>query len=187
MKIILVILISLVIVVPTHASDSAWEWNVFGVTKQNFKGRDPIPMFFGMVTSLLVHELGHVIGGRVVGMDTTFQPSSMSVRAYDYDDKSDDQKALFHAGGFIAQVLVGGILTAVPETRHHDFTVGFNGFTALNSVEYAITGGFTEENSDVKNLDYYGYNGVAVAISTGVIGGGFTYINLRNDWERNEK
>jgi hypothetical protein len=180
-----IMLVIIVVMIPTHVyASSAWEWNILGVTSKNFKGRDPIVILGGVVSSLLIHELGHMVAGELVGMDTKFKPRECVVRAYNYDDKSDNEKAFFHAGGFIAQVLVGGVLTAIPASRHHDFTLGFNGFTALNSIGYALSGGFDSETSDVKCLDYYGYDGVAIGIATGLIGGGYSYINLRNDLEK---
>ncbi len=166
----------------SHAGElDAWDFRFFGINYKDFEGREPLPAIGGAVSSFVVHELGHIVAGRLVGMDTTFHFNDMEAWADDYIDKSDDQKAFYHAGGFIAQALVGTTLTVIPKTRHSDFTLGFNSFTAVNSVIYGITGGTDNDSSDVANLDKYGYNGEMVAFITGGYTGVLAYINLDKD------
>jgi len=180
MKRIILILIMIILITPqvAHAKDSGWEFRFFGINYKDFENRDWKPMIVGVVASLAAHELGHIVTGRLVGMDTTFKFNDMMAWADDYDNKSNDQKALYHAGGFISQVVIGSVLTAIPTTRHSDFTVGFNGFSSINSFSYAVTGGTRKDSSDVANLDNDGYNGTATALTSGFITGGLTYINL---------
>ena len=180
MKRIILILIMIILIMPpvAHAKDSGWDFRFFGINYKDFENRDWKPMIVGAVASLVAHELGHIVAGRLVGMDTTFKFNDMMAWADDYDNKSNDQKALYHAGGFISQVVIGSVLTAIPTTRHSDFTVGFNGFSSINSFSYAVTGGTRKDSSDVANLDNDGYNGTATALTSGFITGGLTYINL---------
>ena len=180
MKRIILILIMIILITPpvAHAKDSGWDFRFFGINYKDFENRDWKPMIVGAVTSLAAHELGHIVTGRLVGMDTTFKFNDMMAWADDYDDKSNDRKALYHAGGFISQVVIGSVLTAIPTTRHSDFTVGFNGFSSITGFSYAVTGGTREDSSDVANLDNDGYNGTATALTSGFITGGLTYMNL---------
>lgn len=183
MKNLLVVFI-LILAITTSPSismaDDSFEFKFFGVDVKDFKDRNVLPMVIGAVSSLLVHEAGHMVFGNMVGMDTNFNIDSMVVEAYDYDNKSDDQKLLFHSGGFIAQFLVGGALTAINKTRHSDFNVGFNGFTLVNSAVYTTTGGLSgdDETSDIYNIDRYGANGKVVGGISSLTGGIFTYIAL---------
>lgn len=180
MKRIILILIMIILITPqvAHAKDSGWEFRFFGINYKDFENRDWKPMIVGAVASLAAHELGHIVTGRLVGMDTTFKFNDMMAWADDYDNKSNDQKALYHAGGFISQVVIGSVLTAIPTTRHSDFAVGFNGFSSITGFSYAVTGGTRKDSSDVANLDNDGYNGTATALTSGFITGGLTYINL---------
>ncbi len=179
-RIIIGCLLLLSITVPTHAGD--WEFRFFGINPKDFNGRNVSEIFIGCVTSFVVHEAGHLIAGRMVGMKTSMKWDNGPIAwADDYDDKSRDQKALFHGGGFIAQFLVGTTLTIIPYTRHSDFAVGFNSFTSVHNVVYGLSGGRNNETSDVRNLDKYGYNGRNIAIGSGFIAGGLAYINLNKE------
>ena len=159
------------------------EFEFFGINTKDFEGRSFSKIAVGCVMSFVVHEAGHLIVGDMVGMTTSMKWDNGSVAwSDDYGDKSDYEKALFHGGGFIAQALVGTVLTAVPYTRHSDFSVGFTGMTMVENIGYGITGGMAGNDvSDVKNLDRYGYNGTMIAIGSGILSGVYTYINLDKD------
>ena len=118
--------------------------------------------------------------GELTGMDSSFKwDSGPVVWVDDYDDKSDSQKAFFHYSGFLSQVIVGTVLTAIPKTRHSDFSMGFTGFTFAENTLYGITGGvMKDENSDVDNLNSLGYPGNEIAIAGGLYSGVLTFINL---------
>ena len=174
-------MLTLVIVPTSHAGD--WEFQFFGINAKDFKGRSFSKIVVGCIASFVVHEAGHFIAGEMVGMTTSFKDGA--VWADDYDDKSDYEKSLFHGGGFLTQALVGTALTAIPYTRHSDFSLGFNGFTSVNNISYGITGGRQGDDvSDVKNLDYYGHDGKMIAIGSGLLSGVYTYINLNKDKEK---
>jgi len=161
-----------------------WEFNIMGINPRDFKDREVLPIIGGAILSLGVHELGHFAVGEMYGGGSSFDWGERAVMVSDYHQMSNDERALFHGAGFLAQTLVGGILTAIPKTRHSDWTFGFNAFSSVNSFGYGITGGFGDENkSDVHNLDRYGYNGTAIAIGSGVVNGVFTYISLNKDKE----
>ena len=137
-------------------------------------------MIIGGLTSYAAHEVGHYAIGRAVGMDTSFEwDNGPLVMADEYDNKSNTDKTLFHAGGYITQFVIGSVLTAVPYSRHSDFAVGFTGFTFVENTMYGITGGLMdEEYSDVHNLNDLGHPGNGIAIGAGLYSGVLTYINL---------
>jgi len=166
-----------------EAKDSGWDFYFFGINYKDFEGRDWKPVVVGAVASIAAHELGHIVAGEIMGMDPYFDWSDRVVYV-DWDDASDDQKAMFAGAGFISQALVGTVLTAIPTTRHSDFTLGFNSGTMLTGFSYGITGGLGDENnSDVYNLTDNGYNGRVAAFITGGYGGALSYINLNKNKE----
>ena len=164
-----------------HKQGHGFDVHFFGINSADFKDRKVLPVVVGGLASYATHEvLGHYVIGRAVGMDTSFKwDNGPIVWADEYDDKSKTDKALFHAGGYIAQFLVGSALTVVPYTRHSDFAVGFTGFTFVENSLYGITGGIQGSDvSDVENLNDLGYPGNAIAIGAGLYSGVLTYINL---------
>ena len=181
-----VVLVLVCIAAPVHAGESdAWEFRFFGINHKDFKDRCVLEAIGGAVVSFLSHEAGHYFFGTVAGIkfdgfsNLAVDPNDNSYRA-----ASGDRRLLYHAGGFIAQVLVGGVLTAIPNTRHTDFTVGFNAFTGVNSMAYGITGGRDDSTSDVVAIDrYWNDNGKATAFVTSACGFGLTYINLNKEKE----
>ncbi len=187
MRSIILISILLLTIIPAAHADSDWEFYFFGINSKDLKGRKIIPIFIGCISSFVVHEAGHLIAGDMVGMKTSMKWDNGPIAwADDYDTRSKTQKALFHSGGFIAQTLVGTALTAIPYTRHSDFSVGFTGFTANNNLIYGLNGGMQGDSvSDVKNLDHHGYNGRIIAVGNGLLSEIYTYINLNKHKEEN--
>lgn len=155
-----------------------WEFNILGINPTHFKGRCLTTIVFGGLASLIVHEAGHVLyadrhdGGhydyseRIVWMD-------------DYYNRTHYEQQMFHRAGFLAQLIVGGTLTAIPYTRHKDFTLGFNSYTSINTAVYAITGGLgksgEEDRSDIHQLDNGRTEGAIYTASAGIL----SYINLK--------
>jgi hypothetical protein len=164
-------------VVPASAE---WDFHFFGIKVNDLEGRNWAPVIIGGVTSYVTHEAGHYVAAELTGMDASVKwDSGIVIWADEYDDKSDSAKRFFHAGGFLAQTLVGSIITAVPYTRHSDFAVGFTGFSFVENTMYGITGGLmVSEYSDVHNLDDLGWNGAGFALGNGLVNGVLLYINL---------
>jgi len=162
----------------------AWEFNICGINPADFRDRELLPFIGGAILSLATHELGHVASARLMGTDGHFAWSEGVAYAGDgYENLSNDQRALYHGAGFIAQTVVGGVLTAIPSTRHSDWTFGFNTFSMSNGLFYAATDGADKDSSDTENLDKYGYDGTAIALSSGVINGVFAYYSLNKSKE----
>ena len=175
---VLCVFVSSVSIVKAGEAD-AWNFNIMGINPKDFEGRKWYVVVGGVITSLAAHELGHMVSAELMGSDSRFDWNERVAYAGDgYYNWSNDQKALYHGAGFLAQTLVGGTLTAIPATRHSDFTLGFNSFSSATGLFYGFTGGMDEDSSDVQNLDKYGYNGTAIALGSGVINGVFTYISL---------
>ena len=124
MKIIQIIVLTFTLLISIPLAHAEWDFNFFGVDSKDFEDRKVSHIIIGCLTSFAVHEGGHWVAGKLVGMDPKFEWNNGLVvdGGRNYDNKSDDQKALFHAGGFLAQAIVGVTLTAVPYTRHSDFS-----------------------------------------------------------------
>lgn len=155
-----------------HAGD--WEFNIMGINPADFKGRDWKVMVVGAVVSLAVHELGHIAIADING-EASF--SDMTVRWHGYHNHSHSTQQLFHRAGFLSQLLVGGVLTAIPVTRHSDFALGFNGFTAGNTAIYTIGGGRNPDVSDIRQLDHGVLEGTVYSLGAAAL----TYINLNKE------
>lgn len=168
-----------------------YDVHFFGIDSRDFEDRKILPVVIGGLASYASHEVGHYAFGRAVGMDTKFEwNNGPAVWADEYDDKSKSDKFLFHAGGYISQVLIGTALTTIPYTRHSDFSVGFTGFSFVNNTMYGITNGdiiSDGDYSDVNNLNDLGYPGNAIAIGAGLYSGVLTYINLNKHKDEKPK
>jgi len=148
--------------------------NFMGITADDFKERDPIAVFVGAGASLLFHEFSHILWAELNG-GGHIDFSQIPIVCYMEDlSNSHSTKQWFHRAGFVGQLLVGGALTAIPKTRHSDFTFGFNAFTTLNTGIYTITGGINDECSDIQHLDHGTLEGSLYTLGAGVL----TYINL---------
>ena len=172
-----------------HAGEmDAWEFNIMGITSADFKDRKVLPMIGGIVTSLVVHEAGHYIVGELTGGDASVKWDSdenMVVMNTDWgNDWNEDKATITAAAGFLFQTGVGGILTAIPSTRHSDFTFGFNTFSSLTGFTYGITGGLhADDVSDVERMNEYWCDGAgtATAFGAGIVNGAFAYISLNKE------
>lgn len=152
---------------------SGYNLKINGVNPKSFKNKSLTKIIIGSIMSLAVHEGGHLLYAELNG-GGHFDFDNFAVISEDYYNNSYSEQQMFHRAGFLGQLFVGGILTAIPETRYSDFTFGFNTFTTLNTAIYTITGGNRSEYSDIKQLDNGKFEGV---VYTGVAGT-LTYINI---------
>lgn len=169
------ILIIVLVMSSSIAVAGDWEWSFMGVNSKHFKDRSPLVIILGMVSSYYIHEQGHLVYARGHG-GGDWDGFGHPVEMYK-DDQSHSEIQMFHRAGFLAQLIVGGVLTAIPYTRHKDFTLGFNGYTTVGTAVYTITGGLgnssDEDRSDIKQLDHGHFEG---AVYTGCAAM-LTYIN----------
>jgi hypothetical protein len=158
-----------------------WEFSFMGINPKHFKDRDWKIIVVGAVVSLAVHEASHVLYAEMNGGGHfDFGDLTKVAIMENYHDESHSSQQMFHRAGFISQLIVGGILTAIPNTRHTDFTLGFNSFTTINTAAYLITGGGINKNaSDITQLDNGNMEGVVYTIGSGVL----SYINLKKPIE----
>jgi ABC-type spermidine/putrescine transport system permease subunit I len=61
LSVLFIMVLSFLFVCTPQAVGSSWEWNIMGITKDTIKGRDPVKFAAGVVASLLVHEMGHIV------------------------------------------------------------------------------------------------------------------------------
>lgn len=167
----------------SHAGElDAWEFNFFGINPKDFDGRQPMKMIGGAVLSLAAHEAGHLLASEVTGMGSGEMVCRngfiVASAGDDYYNVSDDKRAFFSAAGFIVQSLGSLALTAIPTTRHSDWTVGWNGMTTVVGLQYALFGGGQDESSDTALMDKNGWPGREAAWATTLIGGVTTYVSL---------
>jgi hypothetical protein len=149
-KLILMV-VAILILISQPAIAGNWEINIFGVNVTNMKDKS-IPMIIvGAVVSHVVHELGHLAYAKMHG-GGHYDWDRHVIIMEDYHARSLSEQQFFHRAGFLAQLLVGGVLTLVPETRHTSFTIGFNGYSTTNTLLYTTSGGTNKKFSDILQL-----------------------------------
>jgi hypothetical protein len=150
-----------------------WEITILGVNPKDLKNRSVPKMLLGAATSFVVHELGHLAYAQMHG-GGYFDWDRKAIIWGNYHEYSDSRQQMFHRAGFLAQMLVGGALTALFYTRHSDFTFGFNGFSMINTALYSQTGGLGgDETGDIAQLK----NG---ATEGGIYTDGFSFLVFQN-------
>jgi len=147
----------------------------FGIRAEHFEGRDWKKVVLGAASSFVVHEASHILQAELNGGGHIDFSQIPIVCIMEDLSNSHSTKQWFHRAGFVGQLVVGGILTAIPATRHADFTLGFNSFTTANTGIYVITGGVNNSCSDIAHLDHGTAEGIAYTGVAGVL----TYINLK--------
>lgn len=185
MKKLICIAITLIFLIPVAASAGPldnWEFRFFGINPRDLKGKDTAMVIVGGLSSFVVHEFGHWAFGKYVGIDSTFDASERAVIVNDDDwvNASEHDKLLFCSGGFIAQFVVGGLLTLNKGTRYTDFNYAFNVFTAINNGVYTATGGLKTDNnhSDIYNITKYGWDGELAGTLSSFTGALFVHYSL---------
>ena len=160
----------------TKAGD--WEFNIMGITSKHIKNRDWKAVALGAVSSLVVHEAGHLLWAETHG-GGHFDWDERAVIMEDYDKRSHSEQQMFYRAGFLAQLIVGGTLTAIPKTRYSDFAVGFNSLATIEMGTYVLVGHGNDDTNDVKQLDHGGVECAIYTIGTGVL----SYINIKKPVE----
>lgn len=161
-KLFCVVLISLFLIPSIACANNEWEFRIFGVNiNKDIKDINWGTVILASVSSLMVHEyLGHYLVGEAFDMEPSFDLNSKAIVCSDYMEKSKDQRFMFNSAGFMAQFVVGGLLTAIPQTRHSDFNLWFNAFTFAHNTLYVVTGdGTDEEYSDIYEMTKHGMDG----------------------------
>lgn len=169
----IIILFLILSLSPTVVMAGNWQFNIMGITPEDFAERNIVKVIIGVIASAGTHELSHYIYGNIYGKASMKDLNYITFE--DYYNQPYHIQQNFHRAGFVGQLLVGSVLTAIPKTRHADFTLGFNTFTTTNTGIYAATGGiYSAKNSDILQLD----NGRTEGTVYTVLGGFLSYINL---------
>ena len=171
--------IVLLVISSNVASAGDWTFNIMGITPKHFEGRSWKIVVLGAVTSLAVHELGHLAWAHYHG-GGHFDWDERAVIMDDYHNRSHGDQQMFHRAGFLAQLTVGSVLTAIPTTRHADFTVGFSSLAAFEVATYVLFDHGDEDISDVRQLDH----GAAEVTFYTVAAGTLSYINIKKPIEK---
>lgn len=147
---------------------SGYNIRIAGVDPNLFKKRDWVKVGAGVISSLTTHELSHLLYAKAYS-GGHFEPSNFSIVMENYYNADYGTQQMFHRVGFLGQLFVGSILTAIPETRRCDFTFGFNAFTTVNTAIYTLTGGRDKNTSDIRKLDNGIVEGTLYTIGAGIL------------------
>lgn len=172
-----ILLVIIVFSTMTACATKNYEYQFMGINSDHFEDLNWKVITVGVISSLTVHELGHLLYAHNHGGGSFDWDERVVIMKP--DNQSDSEQQMFHRAGFLAQLFVGGLLTAIPYTRHSDFTLGFNSFTAINTAVYTATGGLgksgDEDRSDIHQLDNGRAEGTVYTAGAGIL----TYINLK--------
>jgi hypothetical protein len=115
------------------ASASDFDFYFFGINLKTFKNSNWLMVTAGAITSMVVHELGHILYLDSQGKDWNllFQSSS-GFAVYTDNYLTDRQYRNFGWSGFAFQAGIGTLLTSFESTKHSDFT---KGLVSMNAVE----------------------------------------------------
>lgn len=170
MKKSLLLLTSLLMLFVCSGVSNAWEIN-FNFNLDDIKKRNIGKVLIGGVASVAVHETGHFIAGRAMGMPTRYGfDGGPVVWAPGLNDKSETEQAIFAVAGMMSQALVGTALTVWD--KDSDYTLGFNGMAAVSNLSYPLR---DNPNSDWKRIP----GGKLVTFGHGLYSTGLTLINLK--------
>lgn len=140
-------------------NSQAFEIN-FNFTTQDIKERNFGKVLLGGVLSLAVHETGHFIAGRALGMNTKFAwNNGPAVMANNFYDQSETDRAIFAVAGMLSQSIVGTVMTTY--ANDSDYTLGFNSFSAVTNLTYPLR---DKETSDWKHMPH----GKLISVSNGL-------------------
>jgi hypothetical protein len=170
MKKSLLLLTSLLMLFVCSGVSNAWEIN-FNFNLDDIKKRNIGKVLIGGVVSVAVHETGHFVAGRSMGMPTRYGfDGGPVVYAPGLNDKSETDQAIFAVAGMLSQVVVGTALTVW--ANDSDYTLGFNGMAAGCNLSYPLR---DNPNSDWHRIP----NGKLVTFGHGLYSTGLTLINLK--------
>lgn len=168
----------------------AWEFRFFGINTHDFEDRSPLKVIGGAFISIVAHEAGHLLAAEItgIGAEGMSMKDGFLVAAANEEGwmkASNDQRSIFSAAGFIVQSIGSLALTAIPESRHSDWTVGWNTCTTIVGLQYALVGGGSDTYSDTVLMDNNGWPGKEFAWATTLTGSVTTYISLNKHKESN--
>lgn len=147
----------------------------FGVNTKTFKEVNYWKVAAGAITSVAVHTAGHYAYAGLTGMSVR-QDGFNEVAGYGYKER---QYIEFAQAGFIAQNLVGLVLTSIPATRQSDFTKGYVAMAFIETVSYPL---FEHgENGDLNMSNRHGGNATLEYIGYAAIA---THNLLRVNWKK---
>lgn len=126
----LLTLLFLALAAPAHA----WEISLLGRTPAQIREANVLVLAAGAVTSLAVHELGHLVVMEIYNSDTDW--NGLTAFHVNRIDESDSEMRNIARAGFVGQLLVGTALRVVaPES---DFTAGYSLWAAGETWTYPL-------------------------------------------------
>ena len=145
----LFLLLSLFMSLSFLAPAEAWEVSL-NFNLDDIKNRNIAKVLAGGVASVAVHETGHFLVGRALGMDTKYMwNGGPAVGVPDFYNRSETDRAIFAVAGMLSQSIVGTILTAT--ANESDYTLGFNATSAVANLSYPFR---DSEFSDWHNIPH---------------------------------
>ena len=139
----------LIFITPVHAG---WDFYFFGVNTKTFKEADWKMVALGAATSIAVHTAGHYAYAKLNGMSIRQDGFCEKISFSNYSAKQNREIA---QAGFVAQHLVGVILTTIPATRHTDFTRGYVAMAWIETATYPI---WWQKDGDLNWSHHFGGN-----------------------------
>ncbi len=115
---------------------SDYEFYFFGVNLKAFKDSNWMMVAAGAATSVLAHELGHILYLKSQGRDWRLESSPSGLAVHTNNHLSNKQHRKFGLWGFAFQAGIGAALTTFESTKHLDFTKGWVGMNVVELWTY---------------------------------------------------
>ena len=148
------LLLILTLLIPISAYGGDYQFYFFGVNANVINRSNWKQVTLGAVSAIAVHTAGHLIYGKITNSDVTFTGLTKET----IHNASQSEKENFARAGFVAQSLVGLVLTSFEKTRQSSFTKGYIVASALETWSYPIRNRSTGDLSEVSDLEFAGYS-----------------------------
>lgn len=147
MKIKILVVLILLLLIPIYSY--SFETKILGIN--NFKKIEWDKFIIGAISSIVIHELGHIITMEIVGADYEF----INPVSFKFSDNgiSNEEAQWIARSGMLVQNVTGIILTSI--NNKSSFTKGYNFSSFISTITYPVR---NQNNGDLKTLKKYGAN-----------------------------
>ena len=147
------LLLTLLLLIPISAYGGDYQFYFFGVNANAINRSNWKQVTLGAASAIAVHTAGHLIYGKITNSDVTFAGFKETIH-----NASQSEKENFARAGFVAQSLVGLILTSFEKTRQASFTKGYVVASALETWSYPIRNRDTGDLNEISDAEFAGYS-----------------------------
>jgi len=146
-------------------SSCGWQHRTIinGVDLDRVKQGKALHIIGGALAAMAIHEGGHMLAMKITGAkDIEYIPPAEF--HYNSSGMTNGEMQWVSRSGFIAENLIGSILTNLEGTKNSGFTIGYAGAAAAQTILYPLPPGETTDIYELQKLggkawfEYGGYS-----------------------------